>query len=153
MQQMGVIYQHMESLAHRNKRLQLRRLSLRADMLEQRSHTSGLPLVGLMQADFVLFFFNSITSLNEKGRASWWPETLLYYREYAPPFEIFARAESLRYFQKISPLIAVGSKAQLGEAFKLFGVQNARLLLPHWDVHHSISLETATNFEKLASKP
>jgi TIR domain len=153
MQQFGIIYQHMDSLSHRNKRLQLNRLSLRADMLEQRSHTSGLPLVGLMQADFVLFFFNSITSLNEKGRARWWPETLLYYREYAPPFEIFARAESLRYFQKISPLIAVGSKAQLGEAFKLFGVQNARLLLPRWDVHHSISLETATNFEKLASKP
>jgi TIR domain len=153
MQQFGIIRQDMESLAHRNKRLQLRRLSLRADMLEQRSHTSGLPLVGLMQADFVLFFFDAITSLTEKGRVRWWPETLVYYREYAPPFEIFARAESLRYFQKICPLIAVGSKAQLGEAFKLFGVQNAPLYLPQWDAFHSLSLETATNFEKLASKP
>src|SRR6266404_8934119 len=68
MQQFGIIHQHMESLAHRDKRLQLRRLSLRADMLEQRSHTSGLPLVGLMQADFVLFFFDAITSLTEKRR-------------------------------------------------------------------------------------
>jgi hypothetical protein len=66
---------------------------------------------------------------------------------------LFARAESLRYFQKICPLIAVKSKAELGEAFKLFGVQNAPLYLPNWDVFNTISLEGAMNFEKLASKP
>ena len=112
---------------------------------------AGLPLTSLMQADFVLFLFSSITSLRENRQIRWWPETLLYYRDYTPPFEIFARAESLRYLQKICPLIAVKSKAELGEAFKLF--ENRELRLPHWDVYHSISLETATNFEKLASKP
>jgi hypothetical protein len=151
MQQFSIIYQYMKSLEHRKRRLQLNRLSPRADMLEQRSHTSGLPLTSLMQADFVLFLFSSITSLRENRQIRWWPETLLYYRDYAPPFEIFARAESLRYLQKICPLIAVKSKAELGEAFKLF--ENRELRLPHWDVYHSISLEIATNFEKLASKP
>jgi len=153
MQTFGIFHQYLESLAFRNKRLALNRLSIRADMLEQRSHASGLPLFGLMQADFILFFFDSITSFKEKTRARWWPQTLLYYREHAPPFEIFARAESLRYFQKISPLMAVKSKSELGEAFKLFGVQNAPLTLPSWDVFYSLSLEGATNFQKLITKP
>lgn len=153
MQQFGIIRQHMDSLTYRNKRLQFNRISLRADMLEKRSHISGLPFVYLMQADFVLFFFNSVTSLKENGGARWWPETLLYYREYAPPFEIFARSESLQYFQKVCPLIAVKSKDELGETFKLFGVQNTPLYLPHWDYFYTLSLPGATNFEKLATKP
>jgi hypothetical protein len=86
MQPFSIIRQQMDSLRHRNQRLKLNRLSLHADMLEQRSHTSGLPLIGVMQADFVLFFFDAITSFKEKRRARWWPETLLYYRENAPPF-------------------------------------------------------------------
>jgi hypothetical protein len=153
MQKFSIIRQPMVSLRYRNERLKLNRLSICADMLEQRSHTSGLRLDELMQADFVLFFVDAITSLKENRRARWWPETLVYYRENAPPFEIFARAESVRYFQKICPPIAVESKAELGELFKRFGVQNSPLLLPHWDVFHSISLEGAMNFEKLASKP
>jgi hypothetical protein len=77
----------------------------------------------------------------------------LYYREYAPPFEIFARSESLRYFQKVCPLVAVNSKDELGETFKLFGFQNAPLYLPRWDYLHTFSLSGAMNFEKLATKP
>jgi hypothetical protein len=153
MQQFGIIRQYMESLTYRNKRLKLNRISLRAEILEKRSHASGLPFVDLMQADFVLFFFDSVTSLKENRRPRWWPETLLYYREHAPPFEIFARSESLQYFQKVCPLIAVTNKDELGETFKLFGVQNTPLHLPHWDYFHTLSLQGATNFEKLATKP
>jgi hypothetical protein len=152
MQQFSVLRQHLSSLTHRNKRLKLNRLSLHADMLEQRSHTSGLPLLGLMQADFILFFFDAIMSRKEKRGAKWWPETLLYYKEFAPPFEMFARSESIQYFEKIRQLIAMQSKSELGESFKLFGEQNAPLRLPSWEFH-SISLGGATNFEKLATRP
>jgi hypothetical protein len=152
MREFDAMRQYLESLAYRNKRLGLRKLSLRADMLEQRSHASGLPFDGLMQADFVLYFFNSITASKVNHQAEWWPETLLYYREYAPPFEIFARSESLQYFKKICPLIAMKSKAELQESLKLFGVQNASMYLPQWE-HRSISLHAAMNFEKLATKP
>lgn len=152
MREFDVMRQHLDSLAYRNKRLGLRKLSLRADMLEQRSHASGLPFDDLMQADFVLYFFNSITASKENRQAGWWPETLLYYRDYAPPFEIFARSESLQYFQTICPLISMKSKAELQESLKLFGVQNAAMYLPQWE-HRSISLQAAMNFEKLATKP
>jgi hypothetical protein len=153
MQQFSVVYQTMDSLRFRNDRLKLNRLSLRADILEQRSHTSGLAMAGLMQADFVLFLFNSLATLNDNRRQIWWPETLLYYRDHAAPFEIFARAESSEYFKRITPLLGVKDKDELGEAFKLFGFQNARLYLPRWDVFHSLSLENATNFERLATRP
>ncbi|TMO90478.1 hypothetical protein CWC13_19090, partial [Pseudoalteromonas ruthenica] len=46
---------YMECLKRRNQRLELRRLSLRADLLEQRSKTSGIDFRYLMQADFILF--------------------------------------------------------------------------------------------------
>jgi hypothetical protein len=153
MQPFNIIRQYMQSLEHRNRRLKSNRLSVRADMLEQRSHASGLPFVYLMQADFVLFFFDSITSYREKRTQHWWPETLLYYRESAPPFEIFARAESLNYFRKVCPLIAVKDQTELGEMIALFGVQNAPIQLPYWNHYHSINLNTTTNLDKLASKP
>jgi hypothetical protein len=152
MQQFGVFRHHLVSIRHRNQRLKLNRLSLHADMLEQRSHASGLSLNDLMQADFILYFFDAIMSHKESRHQGWWPETLLYYKEYAGPFELFARAISKKYFERIKPLLAVASKDDLGESFKLFGRQNAPLYLPNWE-YRSVSLVDATNFEKLATRP
>jgi len=152
MEPFSIFDQHLDSLEHRKQRLKLNRFSLRADMLEKRSHASGMPMNGLMQADLVLFLYEALTSLKEKRSQSWWPETLLYYQEYAAPFEIFALAESRRYFQKICPLIAVSSKEELGESFKLFGRSTTPLELPRFN-YRSLPLEAATNFDKLATKP
>src|SRR4051794_26628369 len=60
----GIVRQHMSSLKHQNDRLKLNRLSVRADLLERRSHTSGLPLHDLMQADFILFIADAIRAAN-----------------------------------------------------------------------------------------
>ena len=57
------IQRNMKSLEHRNNRLKLQRMSLRADFLEQRSRTSGLPFRSLIQADFVLFMRDCIDCL------------------------------------------------------------------------------------------
>lgn len=151
MQPFGVIRGHLDSLTHRNSRLKLKRFSLHADMLEKRSHASGVPMNDLMQADFVLFLYDSLTSFKEQHEQLWWPVTLVYLQEYAAPFEIFARSESQRYFKKICPLIAVSSKEELGESFKLFGRQGTPLQLPNYH-YRSLSLVRATNFEKLATK-
>lgn len=81
-----VIRKHMRSLEHRNNRLKLRRLSVRADMLEQRSKSSGIEFRYLMQADFVLFMRAEIESQDDYSR--WWPETLVYVGRLHGPFEI-----------------------------------------------------------------
>lgn len=153
MRNFGIIRRHLDSLKFRNERLNLNRLSVRADILEKRSHASGLRLVDLMQADFVLFFFDAVTAHKEERRQQWWAETLLFYREYDPPFEIFARSESFRYFAKISPLLGIKDKAELTEMLPLFGGQEAPILWPAWDKFQSISLTRILNFDKLATKP
>ncbi|MFP1780314.1 hypothetical protein ACLEEB_14270 [Lonsdalea quercina] len=50
-----VFREYLRSLEHRNNRLELRRLSIHADLLEQRSKASGIEFRYLMQADFILF--------------------------------------------------------------------------------------------------
>jgi len=50
-----IFSQYMKSLKYRNKRLNLRRLSLRANFLKKRCQTIGIDFRYLMQADFVLF--------------------------------------------------------------------------------------------------
>ena len=51
----NVFRRPMRSLEHRNQRLQLLRLSLRADLIEQRCKGVGIEFRHLMQADFILF--------------------------------------------------------------------------------------------------
>ena len=55
----------------------------------------------------------------------------LYYQEFTLPFEIFARAESKRYFERIAPLIVVKTKEKLGESLD----RNNELYLPNWNFH------------------
>jgi hypothetical protein len=77
----------------------------------------------------------------------------VYYREYAPAFEIFARSESLQYFSKVAPLLGIKSKAELAEMLPLFGAQGTPIYLPGWDMFRSFSLKGALNFDKLVTKP
>lgn len=52
----------------RNRRLNANRLSLRADLLEQRSKSSGVQFRHVMQADFVYFFRADLTNLTGYDR-------------------------------------------------------------------------------------
>ncbi len=136
-------YKYMKSLEHRNKRLTLRRLSLRADILEQRSKSSGLELRYLMQADFVLFIRSEIDN------SRWWPETLLYIGRIYGAFEIFARAESKTYFDKIKCLLNITQLSDLNNLLDDYKTNNKRL--PRWE-HHSFSPSFLLGYEQLAKK-
>ena len=141
--------QHLRSLEHRNKRLNLRRLSLYADLLSERSKASGFNFEQIMQADFLIFLKNSFDCLKEEFYQDWWPNTLLYARNYGA-FEIFARAESKTYFERIKNVLNIQSKddfALLMQAFK-----EGKLHVPKWEFN-SVPVISLCNFEKLASKP
>lgn len=70
----GYLRQNVRLLDIRNQRLESRRLSLHADMLEKRSHDSGVPFRQIMQADFLLFIRDSLDCLTaENGWQEWWP--------------------------------------------------------------------------------
>lgn len=97
-----VFHEHARSFEIRNQRLDLRRVSLRADFIERQSGSSGLQFKYLMQADFVCYLYSYF---NKTGR--WWPETLLYATDSYGAFELFGRAISSRYLTKVLNLLSV----------------------------------------------
>lgn len=108
-----VFRNHLASLDVRNQRLALRRRSLRADMLEQRSKTTGISFQQVMQADFICFLRAEL--LHKNCYDNWFPETLLYAARNYGPFEIFARSVSKSYLCRILPLLGVSNLDNLGK--------------------------------------
>lgn len=142
---------YMRSLERRNKRLNLRRLSLRADLLEQRSKTSGITFKQMMQSDFILFIGSCFDVINNETSYWWWPETLVYVRRLSGPFEIFARAQSRKYFDRVKCIFNIGDKEgfiPLFEAFKKGSV----VKIPRWEIT-SFDPEILLGFEKLSTRP
>lgn len=136
-----------ESLNYRNSRMGLNRLSVRADMLHQRSKSSGLEYRHLMQADFVLFMRAEI----EYGDSylSWWPDTLLYVGRHHSSFEIFARSVSKQFFDKVKCLLNIDKPADLSEL--LLSYKKDPQKLPRWD-DNRLYPSTLIGFDQLATK-
>lgn len=123
-----VFCQHVASLEDRNKRLQLQRRSLHADLLLERNAGSGMDKQEVMQADFVLLLRDGIDVVLDHATQLWWP-TILLHRE-GLPFTIFARSESPVYFRKICNVLNISEKPSLD---RLFGeYENNNLRLPQW---------------------
>jgi hypothetical protein len=141
---------HLRSLEHRNKRLGLRRLSLHADLIEQRSKTSGLTFRQLMQADFTLYIRDCLDCIRGDTCQDWWPETLLYIERHSGAFEMFARAQSNQYFQRIKGIFDIENKNDFGPLFNLY--KEKKLIIPSWEFT-SFSPESLLGYEKLASRP
>jgi TIR domain len=132
------------------KQQELRRVSLRADLLEQRSHVvSGLKFADVMAADFVLFLRAAAV---EQDR--WYPETLLYTLfRFHRPFELFARSESRAYFQRLSPVIGIRSKEEMEALIATYSVDGrSGRWLPRWD-YDTLNISQLSNVAKLQSRP
>lgn len=144
----SVFRQHMESLEYRNKRLKLSRISLRADLLKERCQATGIDSKYLMQADFVLLMRDELDA--EDLSVRWWPETLLWLGHFPGPFEIFARAESKRYFEKIKCLFDIQSPDDFDQLLKEY--QQSKRKVPRWE-RHSLNPALLLNIKKLATRP
>jgi len=106
-----------------------------------------------MQTDFILFLRSCVGALKGEMR-QWWPETLVYAasRSYGP-FEIFARAQSLSYFEKIKGMVGVGSVKELSEMIDALGSgHGARLHIPRWEFD-SVNSAELSNLVNLGTKP
>ena len=113
-----VFREYMRSVEHRNKRLGLRRLSLRADLLKERCAGTGIDFRYLLQADFVAFIRAEVEAQDKHTR--WWPETLLYLGHFNSPFEIFARSVSKAYFNKSKVLLSIETPKDLEPLLKSY---------------------------------
>lgn len=141
-----VLRDFLRSLQYRNKRLELRRLSLRADLLKERCNGTGIEFRYLMQADFVAFMRAEI-EVEDKG---WWPETLLYLGHFNGAFEVFARSVSKAYFNNAKGLIAIESVKDLEPLFKSY--QDGTRKLPRWEFE-GFSPSVLLGYEQLATRP
>jgi hypothetical protein len=144
-----IFSQYMNSLEHRNKRLKLNRLSLRADMLEQRSKGVGIEFRYIMQADFVLFLRYNLDMLDASLR--WWPETLLYIDRFSGALEVFARCRSKTYFEKAKVILGIESKGDIQKLLEMFEAEG-NYYLPRWQFK-SFSPRTLLAFDNIATKP
>lgn len=139
---------HMVSLRVRNDRLGLRRLSLRADLLKERTNGTGIDFRYLMQADFVAFMREEIVETNP--HRGWWPETLVWLGHFNSPFEIFARSASKAYFNRAKILLSIENPKDLLSLLNSY--QDRSKKLPQWE-HGSFNPSTLLGYEKMATRP
>lgn len=138
---------YLTSIEHRNKRLQLNRISLHADLIEQRSKSSGIEFRYLMQADFVLFMRAEIRQPDIYS--GWFPTTLLYIGRFHSAFEVFARASSKSYFEKAKCILGIEKPSDLNELMEAYKVNRQRL--PRWQFE-SFNPSVLLGYEQLATK-
>lgn len=134
-----------DSLQYRNDRLKLRRVSLKADMFKERCNGSVVDFQEIMQADLVSYLRYKIDELNGVDmRSRWFPQTLIYAGSFSGAFELFVRATSKSYFEKIKLIFAVKTAPEFIEKLKLIGPLNYGM--------ERLSLEEFCNRDNLASR-
>ena len=105
----------------------------------------------VMQADFVLFLRGAL----EPDSRPWYPETLMYSTfRFRGPFEIFARAESRKYFDQLLPVLNMKTKGELEALCASYSTQGEpnKRWLPHWD-YEALDIERLSNLDRLATRP
>ena len=148
----AVFGQYMKSLDHRNIRLQRRRLSLRADLLIERSKISGITQRHLMQADFVLFIRDAFESMRSDSYQKSWPGTLIYLERSAEPTEIFARAQSIEYFNKLKYVFDIQSKGDFELLIESFNNKKLRWLKSEYSLF-TPEMSKLIGFDRMATLP
>jgi TIR domain len=143
-----IFYDSTRSLDYRNQRLKLARASLRADILKERCAGTGYRLEDLMQADFIAYLRAEIDAKSDFG--GWWPDTLVFRHEASIVFEIFARAESRAYFERVKALLDIEKPSDLEPLFERYRKGERRA--PRW-VLHGVDPIRLVGYEKLATRP
>jgi hypothetical protein len=136
-----------QSIEVRNRRLELNRLSLRADLLENRAKTSGVLFRHIMQADFVCFLRAELAHSDPFER--WWPETLVYSSRQSRPFDIFIRSASKSYLLQTLPLLGVTDLMTIKTKLEEYATYPH--MLPRWQFN-SFQPSALLGFDQLGSR-
>lgn len=104
----------------RKVRLKSNRISLVADLIKERATNPHISFEQILLADLVILLR---CLLDPRQRSRWYPKTLIYAANHNA-FEIFARGESPRGFEKVKVLLGVKDKPDLVQRLK-DGMKNA----------------------------
>ena len=143
---------YIKSFEYRNTRLKLRRISIRADLLIERSKLPNIGITDrqLMQTDFVLFIRDALSAIKTGSHQNWWPISLLYAQHLRGPFEIFARAQSRKYFDRLKLLFDISQKDDFVPMLDAF--REDKLRKPRWELS-IFDPALLMGFEEMASLP
>lgn len=133
-------------LGELNERTQ-RRLSMEADMINQRASLPVYPIMMLMQSD-LLCCLRVVTHPNEYDL---WPPLTTIYAEYLGTLDLFLHAEDRRIFSQLAPVIGVESKADLEAKMISWNEKHPDKL--SWLFRYGdLSLESLIGFDKMGTK-
>ena len=137
----------MDALSRRNNRLQTRWLSPVGALIKDRCTGVGLEFHQLMQADFILYIRYE---LQDDRFARWWPYTLVYTERFYSSFEIFSRAVSKRYFDRVKVLLGIETPQDLESLINSYKTGDRRVPSSGFSI---VGPETLLNHEQLAKRP
>lgn len=106
------IHRHIESLEKLNERLETGEQAPRAQMLKQRCQGSGIDFRYLVQADFTAFLRAEL--YYHPYYSQWYAETLTFLKSPHSPLEIYNRAKSKAYFDRMKIALGIEVPADLG---------------------------------------
>ena len=87
----------------RNKRLELRRVSITADLIKSRATRKDVDFNDLIQADLITFYITDLRGSDFR----WFPRTSAYNPRWGSGVEVFDRLVSRQHFEKIKSLFGV----------------------------------------------
>lgn len=91
-------------------------------MIKERADRADTPFLHFMQADLVLYLNSKCqASTTDNYSRTWYPSTLPFSESVYNPFELFARAVSGRYLQRISSLFGAPTAGDVKTFLDKFG--------------------------------
>jgi hypothetical protein len=136
------------TLDERNKRLQTRYFSAVAILLKERIPGTGIAEGKLIQAEFVAYLRAEVNAIGTNKWIQWWPDMLVYAQSMRGALELFARAQSTAYFNRIKRVLGVEKPEDFTPVLQ--AIQQSQRAV-RFD-YRSVSIATLGGLEKLATR-
>lgn len=137
-------FTYSQILANRNKRLNLRRVSLLADLMKERATRTDIPFRDVMQSELVI----TLMSLLSDG-SRWYPHTLIYAGHGGTKFPLFVRGAQHKHYRRIQTIVgglaADELRTKVKEGYERHGVN----LWNDLSFHAGVSIWNAMNMDAL----
>jgi hypothetical protein len=140
----------------RNARLQLRRVSVTADLIKSREEGSGIPFKELMAADLLLHYITLLNAPDSETsrRPNVWFPRLSVFEDYSADVPTLHKMLSRRHFNRVKVLFEVASPEELIDKINRAQQRMLQYYSGANSFHYHIpALAYAFRVEELASMP
>lgn len=139
---------NISALQYRNQRMNTRYFSPVGMLIKERLTGTGLTEFKLAQAEFVAYLRSEMAAVESNSWSRWWPNMLVFTRSMHGPFEIFARAQSRAYFDRVKGMFGV---KQIDDFKPVLEAHSSGERAPRYD-YVSISISRLMGADKLATR-